>query len=109
MFHDAILLGQAVSDPVFGSAALDLSLKTRSSKYCDSTQDISNITENPSYSVNISDLGEDGHLVSNFIKYQADNPLLQSIDLTGHSMHLDENNRVSTVYISMYNISLTLI
>ena len=89
MFHNAILLGEAVSDPAVGNAALDLSLKPRSYRNSDSTQDISYITENPSYSVRISDLGEDGHLVSDFIKCQGDDPPLQRIYLSGHSMHLE--------------------
>ena len=85
-----ILVGEAVSDPAFDSAVLDLSLTPIPSRNPDSRQHIHYISQNPVYSVNISDLGEDGHLVSDFIKCQGDNPLLQRIDLSGHSMHLEK-------------------
>ena len=68
------------------SDTIDSTLKPiRSSKY---TQDISYITQNPSYSVNISDLGEDGSLVSEFIIRQGDNPPLQRINLEDYSLPL---------------------
>ena len=85
-----ILLGKAVSDPASDSAALDLSLTRIPSRNPDSTQHIHYISQNPVYWLNISDLGEDGHLVSDFIKCQGDNPPLQRIDLSGHSMHLEK-------------------
>ena len=84
-----ILLGEAVSDPAFDPAALDLSLTPIPSRSPDSTQHIHYISQNPVYWLNISGLGEDEHLVSNFIKCQGDNPPLQRIDLSGHSMDLE--------------------
>ena len=68
---------------------MDLSLKPSSTKSTNYAQHIHYISQNPVYSMNISDLGEDGHLVSDFIKHQGDNPPLQRIDLSGHSMHLE--------------------
>ena len=69
---------------------MDLSLKSSSTKSTNYTQRTSYVTENSEYSVNISDLGKEGTLVSDFIMCQGDDPPLQRIDLSGHSMHLEK-------------------
>ena len=64
------------------------SRSARSSDFADLNQ-MTVIIPSLEYSVNSSDLGKNGNLVSDFIKRQRDNPRLQKINLRGYSMSLE--------------------